>query len=219
MNKTETGSLLGNVLSLRKPQKERCLESSSCPDFLLNPDAKLAEDCKSGCLAAYERLYNAHGARMKSIALNLLGNTADAEDAVQETFLKIYRSVDRFKGESAFTTWIYRILVNASYDLMRKRQRRNPEVQEAEQEPGTLELSAASPADYPLRLTLENSLKKLSDRTRTVFLLFEVEGFKHREIAEILNIPEGTSKNLLFEAKKELQRLLWKLGAVGEVYQ
>lgn len=195
------------------------MESSSCPDFLLNPDAKLAEDCKSGCLAAYERLYNAHGARMKSIALNLLGNTADAEDAVQETFLKIYRSVDRFKGESAFTTWIYRILVNASYDLMRKRQRRNPEVQEAEQEPGTLELSAASPADYPLRLTLENSLKKLSDRTRTVFLLFEVEGFKHREIAEILNIPEGTSKNLLFEAKKELQRLLWKLGAVGEVYQ
>jgi RNA polymerase sigma-70 factor (ECF subfamily) len=188
------------------------LESSSCPDFLLNPDAKLAEDCKSGCLAAYERLYNAHGARMKSIALNLLGNTADAEDAVQETFLKIYRSVDRFKGESAFTTWIYRILVNASYDLMRKRQRRNPEVQEAELEPGTLELSAASPADHLLRLTLENSLKKLSDRTRTVFLLFEVEGFKHREIAEILNIPEGTSKNLLFEAKKELQRLLWKLG-------
>jgi len=188
------------------------LESSSCPDFLLNPDAKLAQDCKSGCLAAYERLYNAHGARMKSIALNLLGNTSDAEDAVQETFLKIYRSVDRFKGESAFTTWIYRILVNASYDLMRKRQRRNPEVQEAELEPGTLELSAASPADHPLRLTLENSLKKLSDRTRTVFLLFEVEGFKHREIAEILNIPEGTSKNLLFEAKKELQRLLWKLG-------
>jgi RNA polymerase sigma-70 factor (ECF subfamily) len=141
-----------------------------------------------------------------------LGNTSDAEDAVQETFLKIYRSVDRFKGESAFTTWIYRILVNASYDLMRKRQRRNPEVQEAELEPGTLELSAASPADHLLRLTLENSLKKLSDRTRTVFLLFEVEGFKHREIAEILNIPEGTSKNLLFEAKKELQRLLWKLG-------
>jgi RNA polymerase sigma-70 factor (ECF subfamily) len=95
---------------------------------------------------------------------------------------------------------------------MRKRQRRNPEVQEAELEPGTLELSAASPADHLLRLTLENSLEKLSDRNRTVFLLFEVEGFKHREIAEILNIPEGTSKNLLFEAKKELQRLLWKLG-------
>jgi RNA polymerase sigma-70 factor (ECF subfamily) len=208
----ETGSLLGNVLSLRKHQKERGLESSSCRNFLLNPDAKLAEDCKSGCLAAYERLYNVHGARMKSIALNLLGNTSDAEDAVQEAFLKIYRSVDRFKGESAFTTWIYRILVNASYDLMRKRQRRNPEVQETELEPGALELSAASPADHPLRLTLENSLRKLSDRTRTVFLLFEVEGFKHREIAEILNIPEGTSKNLLFEAKKELQRLLWKLG-------
>ena len=188
------------------------MESSSYPDFLLNPDAKLAEGCKSGCVAAYEQLYNAHGARMKSIALNILGNTSDAEDAVQETFLKIYRSVDRFKGESAFTTWIYRILVNACHDLVRKRQRRNPEVQETELEPGTLELSAVNPADHPLRLALENSLKKLSDRNRTVFLLFEVEGFKHREIAEILNIPEGTSKNLLFEAKKELQRLLWKSG-------
>jgi RNA polymerase sigma-70 factor, ECF subfamily len=174
----------------------------------------LAEDCKAGRMSAYERLYDAHGARMKSIALNLLGNVLDAEDAVQEAFLKIYRSAGGFKGEAAFTTWIYRVLINACYDLMRVRRRRKPEAPEAM--PG-LEKTIPAPsggADHPLRLTLERSLKQLSRRDRTVFLLFEVEGFRHAEIAEILNISEGTSRSILFEAKHELQRLI---NAVGEV--
>ncbi len=188
-------------------------------DSLRDPDAQLVQGCKSGSLPAYEQLYSVHGARMKSIALNILGNTSDAEDAVQEAFLKVYRGIGRFKGESTFTTWIYRILVNVCYDLVRRRQRRKPEVNETDLKPGTLELSGFSASDHPLRLTLERTLEKLSERSRTVFLLFEVEGFKHREIAAILNIPEGTSKNLLFEAKKELQRLLWEPGQSREVYQ
>lgn len=174
------------------------------------PDANLAADCKARSVAAYERLYNIHGARMKSIALNILGNTADAEDAVQEAFLRIYRGVGRFRGECAFTTWIYRVVVSACYDLARKRRRRKPEIQKDELPPGSLELPVSSALDHPLRLTLEQHLGKLSERSRTVFLLFEVEGFKHREIAEILNISEGLSKTVLFEAKRELQRLIWK---------
>ncbi len=184
-------------------------------DLVLDSDAKLVEDCKSGSVAAYERLYNTHGARMKSIALNILGNIQDAEDAVQEAFLKIYRSVDRFKAQSTFATWVYRVLVNSCLDLARKRRRRKPEVQENELESRAMDLSPVNGPDHPLRLTLEKSLGKLGERNRMVFLLFEVEGFKHREIAEILGIPEGTSKSLLFEAKRELQRLLWRPMGAG----
>jgi len=206
----EIGPLPENVLSLRRLQKERRLGITNSPGLAQDPDANLVEDCKSRTAVAYERLYDAHGARMKSIALNILGNTADAEDAVQEAFLKIYSSVGRFRGECAFATWIYRVLVNACYDLARKRQRRKPEVQEDELPPGTPALPVTCSSDHPLRLTLEHYLGKLSERSRTVFLLFEVEGFKHREIAEILNMSEGKSKTVLFEAKKELQRLIWK---------
>jgi RNA polymerase sigma-70 factor (ECF subfamily) len=167
-----------------------------------------AEDCKSGRMSAYERLFHAHGARMKSIALNLLGNAPDAEDAVQEAFVKIYRSVGGFKGEAAFTTWIYRVLVNACYDLMRARRRRRYEARDAPPGSEVPAAAAAGSTDHPLRLTLEQSLTKLSRRNRTVFLLFEVEGFRHREIAGILGISEGTSRSILFEAKRELQRLI-----------
>lgn len=192
--------------------KERYL-SPDRPQPAADPDRELAEGCRSGSLAAYERLYAAHGARMKSIARNILGNSSDAEDAVQETFLKIYRKVGKFQGGSAFTTWIYRILVNASYDLLRKRRRR--EVPADDADPVMLRLAAPPSADRLLELTLERSLRRLGERHRTVFLLYEVEGFKHREIAEILHIPEGTSKSCLFEAKKELQRLIREPGATA----
>ncbi len=204
-----------NVLSLRHPRKEMSLEAPGNADLALDPDAKLAHDCRSGSLSAYEQLYSLHGARMKSIAMNMLGNTCDAEDAVQDAFLKIYRGVDRFDGRSAFATWIYRILVNVCYDLARKRRRRKAEVQESELQSRSFERSASGTSDHPLRLTLERSLEQLSERSRSVFLLFEVEGFRHREIAAILNIPEGTSKNLLFEAKKQLQKLLWRSDQSG----
>ncbi len=168
----------------------------------------LVDGCRKGSLAAYQRLFETHGGRMKSIAYNILGNKADAEDAVQEAFLKIYRSVDRFKGDAAFSTWVFRILVNACHDQLRRRRRRLVEVHDTETT-GTLEtLPEPAAADHPLRVSLETSLQKLDRRSRTVFLLYEVEGFKHREIAEMLDIPEGTSKNILFQARRELQSLL-----------
>jgi RNA polymerase sigma-70 factor, ECF subfamily len=196
----------GNVLSLEHPAKERRLTGPDDPGAA--SDADLVEGCKFGKISAYEQLYRVHGPRMKSIALNLLGNASDAEDAIQEAFLKIYRSVGNFKGESAFTTWIYRVLVNTCYDLRRKHRRRH-ETAELDADPGGIHL-APGVSDHPLRLTLQKCLAHLHPRNRAFFLLFEVEGFKHREIAEILSIPEGTSKNLLFEAKRELQRMLWE---------
>src|SRR4030081_2373067 len=90
----------------------------------LSEDAALAAACRSGDLRAYERLYAMHGARMKNLARNVLGNPIDAEDAVQETFLKVQRSIASFRGQSSFVTWTYRILINTCYDARRSRTRK-----------------------------------------------------------------------------------------------
>lgn len=143
---------------------------------------------------------------MKSIALNLLGNVADAEDAIQESFLKIFRGAKTFRGGAAFSTWIYRVTVNTCYDALRRRKSR-PSGSSLDAEDGRI-LAGSPGADHPLRLALEKSVARLKPQHRAVFLLFEVEGFTHAEIARILGIPEGTSKTFLFDAKKKLQKWL-----------
>ena len=155
----------------------------------------------------FEELYRSHGARMKSVAYNILGNASDAEDAVQEAFLRAHRGLRSFKGTARASTWVYRILVNACHDIGRQRRRRRDETELVPED--RLPTSILPPAgDAPLRLTLEKAVAALRPRPRDVFLLFEVEGFLHREIAEILDIAEGTSKALLFEAKRELRSAL-----------
>jgi RNA polymerase sigma-70 factor (ECF subfamily) len=167
----------------------------------------LLESCRRGDVSAFERLYALHGDRMKSVARNLLGRESDAEDAVQETFLKVYRGAASFRGGAALSTWMYRILVNSCYDLLRRRQRRAEDPLDSPAE-GTRETAAADAGDHPLRLAIEQSLAKLAPRQRTVFLLAAVEGFSHREVAEVMDVSEGASRTLLFEAKRRLQELL-----------
>jgi len=155
----------------------------------------------------FEDLYRSHGSRMKSVAYNILGSAADAEDAVQEAFLRAYRGMSAFKGTARASTWVYRILVNACHDIGRQRRRRRGETELAPEDrlPPT---AAPAAGDATLRIALEKAVAALRPRQREVFLLFEVEGFRHREIAEILDIAEGTSKALLFEAKRELKSAL-----------
>lgn len=194
--------------------KERNLPDSDRPGGPRDDEEQLLEDCRAGNVSAFERLYEMHGARMKSVAANLLGNMADAEDAVQDCFLKVYRGAASFRGASRLSTWIYRVLVNSCYDMLRKRQRRPVEARsEAAAVPGREPVTPAS--DHPLRLSLEACVKDLDPRRRAAFLLFEVEGFTHREVGDILGVPEGTSKTLLFEARRELQRRLWTRGVVA----
>jgi RNA polymerase sigma-70 factor, ECF subfamily len=162
-------------------------------------EAELAEACKRGNVRAFESLYALHSARMKSLAFHLLGSRADAEDTVQETFLKVYRAVRTFEGHSSLSTWIYRILLNCCYDVIRKRQRLS------ESAPPT---DFRSESKLPLKIAIERALASIGDRQRLVFLMFEVEGLKHSEIAAILEVPEGTSRSWLFEAKTQLKRLL-----------
>jgi RNA polymerase sigma-70 factor (ECF subfamily) len=174
-------------------------------------DTALAAACLSGDLRAYERLYSLHGARMKNLARNILGSTTDAEDAVQETFLKVQRSIASFRGQSSFATWTFRILVNTCYDARRSRLRKKEVTAEDDQQRGD-----AAPRPEPraavahptLRLALERALTKLTRHQRDVFLLYEVEGFRHAEISSMLEISEAASKNTLFQAKKNLRQML-----------
>jgi RNA polymerase sigma-70 factor (ECF subfamily) len=149
----------------------------------------------------FEELFRTHGARMKSIAYNHLGSVADAEDAVQETFLKIHRGAGMFAGESSFATWAYRILINTCYDLLRKRKRR---IDETPLDPLVDDRSAVV-ADDNKRMMLRRLLDALPEQRRSVFTLFEIEGLSHAEIARILGITEANSKWILFSTKKQLQ--------------
>lgn len=171
-------------------------------------DSALAAACQAGDLRAFERLYHLHGSRMKSIARNLLGTASDAEDAVQDTFMKIQRSIGSFRGQSSFATWSFRILINTCYDARRSRIRKK-EVAQDEPEGESPRPEPRAPVAHPsLRLALERALAQLTRHQRDVFLLYEVEGLRHSEIAEVLQISETASKNTLFQAKKNLRHML-----------
>jgi RNA polymerase sigma-70 factor, ECF subfamily len=170
-------------------------------------DAALAAACQAGDLRAYERLYALHGARLKNLARNLLGNPVDAEDAVQDTFLKVQRSIASFRGQSSFVTWTFRILVNTCYDARRSRMRKKEVAADDREESPRPE--PREPSAHPsLRIALERALAELTRHQRDVFLLYEVEGFRHAEIAAMLEITEAASKNTLFQAKKNLRSML-----------
>jgi RNA polymerase sigma-70 factor (ECF subfamily) len=169
-------------------------------------DLRLARACAEGDSHAFEQIYRKHGDHMKSIAYNHLGNVSDAEDAVQETFLKVHRAATTYNGDAAFSTWLYRVLVNTCYDVMRKRQRR---VQEAPMNDLITSEHAGSSIDETKRMTLRKMVADLPEQRRSVFVLFEIEGLSHAEIGEILGISEGNSKWILFATKKQLQEQ-WK---------
>lgn len=171
-----------------------------------NEDERLARACAAGDARVFEEIYREHSDRMKSIAYNHLGNASDAEDAVQEMFLKVHRAASTYNGESAFTTWMYRVLINTCYDALRRRQRR---IQSTSIDDALPVERAGSSVDDAKRMTLRKMLTDLPEQRRTVFMLFEIEGLSHAEIAQILNISEGNSKWILFATTKQLQEQ-WK---------
>jgi RNA polymerase sigma-70 factor, ECF subfamily len=201
--------MAGRLPSKGRSNTERMVEASRTA--LIHPlqateysnEADLLAACRRREIRAFEQCYMAHGGRLKSIAYRILGDRADAEDAVQETFLKLYRGIEAFHAQSSIGTWLCRILINACYDQARQRKR------EAGREPA--EKTAGPKNHMPLKVALDDALGRIHPRHRMVFLLFEVEGLKHAEIAAILEIPEGTSKAWLFEAKKELKRMLTEI--------
>jgi RNA polymerase sigma-70 factor (ECF subfamily) len=172
------------------------------PSVEFASEGQLLAACRRQDRRAFEQLYQTHGPRLKSVAYHIVGNRQDAEDAVQETFVKVYRAIHGFHGESGIGTWLVRILINVCYDVARKRKR------EADPEQHAFDQRAAPSGELAIKVAIEAALERIHPKHRMVFLLFEAEGLRHSEIATILEIPEGTSKAWLFEAKKELKRML-----------
>ncbi len=178
-------------------------------------DVRLAARCRTGDLAAFEELYRAHSTRLYAVAYRMLGRAEDAEDMLQEVFLLAFRKLSSFKGDSSLGTWLYRLGVNACLDRLRSKARRND--QQTEWLDDDLPPArATTPGGGVLdRLALERALQALPAGCRAAFLLHDVEGFEHREIASMLGIAEGTSKSQVHKARMRLRTLLDRGGDGG----
>ena len=167
----------------------------------------IIDRCRSGEQSAYRELYEMHKNRIYSTCYRILGNAQDAEDATQETFVRVFRSIGNFRGDSSFTTWLYRIAVNTGVEITRKRKRHH--YHESIDDPDTPETVLPGKREHiDSRIIMEGEIAQLPDGCRSVFVLHAIEGFKHREIAEMLDIKEGTSKSQLSLAKERLRNQL-----------
>jgi RNA polymerase sigma-70 factor (ECF subfamily) len=140
----------------------------------------------------------------------MIGSVDDAEDLLQEVFLQAHRKLSGFRGDSALGTWLYRLTMNHCLDHLRARQVRMNRATESLDQEGAEEPIAPAPAVPAAvsRVDLERAINMLPDGARAVFLLHDVEGFEHREIAQILGISEGTSKSQVHKARMKLRMIL-----------
>ena len=166
--------------------------------------------CREGDLGAFEELYRTHAGRLYSVALRLVGNPADAEDLLQEIFLAAHRKLDTFRGESSLGTWLYRLATNLCLDHLRSRTGRSRHVTDSiDDEPGLFDVATSSLAEQTVtRMDLERALARLPEGCRSAFVLHDVEGLEHREVAEILGVAEGTSKSQVHKARLKLRKML-----------
>jgi RNA polymerase sigma-70 factor (ECF subfamily) len=169
-------------------------------------NAALAGDAMSG----FEELYRKHYRRVYSICLRMTGNIAEAEDLTQEVFIQLHRKIGSFRGEAAFTTWLHRLTVNQVLMHFRKRSVRSELTTDDGEMPDSIDPDTINPEAMPIvdRIGLENAISQLPPGYRTVFVLHDVEGYEHEEIAKLLGCSAGTSKSQLHKARLKLRRLL-----------
>jgi RNA polymerase sigma-70 factor, ECF subfamily len=170
----------------------------------------LVERCRAGDLAAFETIYRAHAGRLYSVACRVLGNPTDAEDLLQEIFLAAHRKLETFRGESALGTWLYRLAMNLCLDHLRSRATRSGQLTDAlDDEYGLDDTGSRHLAERTVaKMDLERAMAQLPEGCRTAFVLHDVEGLEHREVADILGIAEGTSKSQVHKARMRLRAML-----------
>jgi len=171
----------------------------------------LVARCRRGEMVAFEELYRRHSGRLYNVVYRMTGSAADAEDLLQDVFLQVYRRIDSYRGEAALGTWLYRLAVNTCLDHLRSRQGHQRKVTDFIEDIEGLE-PVASPSWRPDRaldrMDLEWAIAKLPPSYRSAFVLHDVEGHEHHEVAEMLGIAEGTSKSLLHKARIRLRAFL-----------
>ena len=181
-------------------------------------EASLVERAQKGDLDAFDSLTIKYRQRLLSVIYNMTSNREDAADLTQEAFVKAFRSIGRFKGKSSFFTWLYRIGVNVTLSHLQKNKARRffsfeNLSEEVNQETAFEILASRSKTERPTLLNelqekLNEALQKLSNKHRTIVVLFEIEGLSHKQIADIMKCSEGTVRSRLHYAKQQLQAYL-----------
>ena len=153
---------------------------------------------------AFERLYRRHVARVNALARWLVA-PSDAEDAVQEVFIRVWEKLGTFAGQSAFGTWLHRVAVNV---MLRRRQNLGRDRARVTDDEFALDVVAGRPRQPELRMAIEQAVDGLPPGAREVFVLHDMEGYKHDEIAELLGVDPGTSRSQLHRARMMLRKVL-----------
>ena len=174
-------------------------------------DYELTQRAASGDMQAFEELYQRHNRRVYSLCLRMTQNVSEAEDLAQEAFIQLFRKIGSFRGESAFTTWLHRLTVNQVLMRFRRNKARREDTLEDEEGQPTHESWSAAPARATQlidRVTLESAIAQLPPGYRAAFILHDVEGYDHEEVARMLGCAVGTSKSQLHKARTKLRKIL-----------
>ncbi|MGI8670707.1 MAG: RNA polymerase sigma factor [Aridibacter sp.] len=173
-------------------------------------DYELTQASAKGNMIAFEEVYNRHHRRVYAICLRMLKNTNEAEDLTQDVFIQLHRKIGSFRGDSAFTTWLHRLTVNQVLMHFRKRTVKFEKTTEEGETPVQIVRGSERPNKMPVvdKIALENAIKQLPNGYRNVFVLHDIEGFEHEEVARILGCSVGTSKSQLHKARLKLRKLL-----------
>ena len=171
----------------------------------MEPPMTDAEDvalATAGDTQAFERLYRRHAARINALCRRMVG-PAMAEDTLQDVFIRAWEKLELFEGKAAFGTWLYRVAINVCLARRTKAGKRRERFRRDDIALERAEAPRRRHADH--RMDLDRAIDRLPDRARQVFVLHDVEGYKHREIGELLGISSGTSKSQLHEARMALR--------------
>jgi RNA polymerase sigma-70 factor, ECF subfamily len=179
------------------------------------PEENIIRRAQQGDSAAFERIYELNSPRIFGLCLRMVGNASEAEDLTQEAFLLVFRKIRTFRGESAFSTWLYRLSINVVLMHLRKKKLRwaplegirelDEENRGREKEVGGPDTSLTGLLD---RFNLERAVDQLSPTCKMVFVLHDIQGYKHQEIAGMMDSSVGTSKGRLHRARTRLRELL-----------
>jgi RNA polymerase sigma-70 factor, ECF subfamily len=178
------------------------------------PESDAIRLAQQGDAAAFEALYRMHSRRVYALCLRMVGNTAEAEDLTQEAFLQLFRKISTFRGESAFSTWLHRLAVNVVLMRLRKKSGTEASLEEitepdeegsARRDFGSPDLRLAGSID---RVNLQRAVEQLPPGYKAIFVLHDVQGYEHNEIAEIMGCSIGNSKSQLHKARMRLRELL-----------
>jgi len=177
-----------------------------------SPDLTLCRLAANGDLAAFEIIYERYHRRTYSLCLRMTGNQTEAEDLTQEVFIQLFRKVGSFRGDSAFSTWLHRLTVNQVLMHFRRRSVKNEKTSEDGEMPEQTVTGSANPNRMQVvdRIALKKAISELPNGYRNVFVLHDIQGFEHEEVARIMGISVGTSKSQLHKARLKLRGLLVK---------